>query len=124
MYNFKISEVMVGNIIAGSFVGIVIIFVAGMIWSEALKLPPRCYRTGIVRIYSEEGKYYSAKIFVGKVFWIIPIWLKLETLCTDTDSSKYWKSKEKLIEFLKQRYESSKVIDYKEIIEELNLEEK
>lgn len=113
---------MIGNIIAGSFVGIVVIFLVGMFWSEALKLSPRCYRTGIVRIYFGKG-LYSAKLFVGKVFWIIPIWSTLETVCTDTYSYKYWKSKEKLIDFLKQHYESSKVIDNKKIIEELNLGE-
>jgi hypothetical protein len=45
-------------------------------------------------------------------------------MCTDTYSRKYWKSKENLIKFLKQQYESSKAIDNKELIEELDLREK
>jgi hypothetical protein len=114
---------MIENIITGIFVSIVVIFVVGWFWSEALRLPPRCHRTGIVRIYSGKG-LYSAKLFVGKVFWIIPVWSVLETMCTDTYSRKYWKSKENLIKFLKQQYESSKAIDNKELIEELDLREK
>lgn len=118
---------MIEDFLVGSFVIIAIISIVGMVWYEILTIPsPQEYRTGIFRIYrSEKNDLYWAKIFIGKIFWIIPVWIDLETVKTDTCSIKYWRSKEKLIEFLGQQYEQhEREHKHDDFIEEINLRKK
>lgn len=114
---------MIEDFLIDSFVIIVIISIVGVVWYEILLSPPlREYRTGIFRIYLGKNDLYWAKTFIGKIFWIIPVWADLETVNTDTCSIKYWRSKEKLIEFLKQQYEREH--KHGDFIEEINLRKK
>lgn len=114
---------MIEDFLIGSFVIIATISIVGMVWYEILSTSS--YRTGVFRIYLGKHDLYRAKIFMGKVFWIIPVWMDLETVNTDTCSIKYWRSKEKLIEFLKQQYEQQeREHKHDDFIEEINLRKK